>query len=179
MDCLRGDGTEVIWSNVLIDENGIPHWVGNGEDMPKKGVNFQGEWHEGKTDADGKPIPMSHKNSRCTLLASAITNHATEGRRPGRRAGQGYHLFAAATPIPCRRSGLPGPQTKVWSSAHPSSPRPPPPKSAPLASSASPGPTRLSSPVPGRLHGRPVQVLQFRQVQRRRASRSWRGSTTS
>ncbi|MCB2215088.1 MAG: phosphoenolpyruvate carboxykinase (GTP) [Desulfobulbaceae bacterium] len=78
MECLRGDGTEVIWSNVLIDEHGVPHWVGNGESVPERGVNFQGEWSPGKTDANGKPIPMSHKNSRCTLLASAIANHATE-----------------------------------------------------------------------------------------------------
>ncbi len=78
MDCLRGDATEVIWSNVLIDENGVPHWVGNGEEPPRKGINFQGEWYQGKTDADGKPVPMSHKNSRCTLLASAIKNHATD-----------------------------------------------------------------------------------------------------
>jgi len=78
MDCLRGDGTEVIWSNVLIDDKGVPHWVGNGEEPPKKGINFQGEWYEGKKDADGKPVPMSHKNSRCTLLASAIKNHATD-----------------------------------------------------------------------------------------------------
>ncbi|WP_163339961.1 phosphoenolpyruvate carboxykinase (GTP) [Desulfopila sp. IMCC35008] len=78
MDCLRGDGTEVIWSNVLIDDNRVPHWVGNGENAPERGINFQGEWFKGKTDADGKPVPMSHKNSRCTLLASAIANHATE-----------------------------------------------------------------------------------------------------
>ncbi|MFT5699532.1 MAG: phosphoenolpyruvate carboxykinase (GTP) [Desulforhopalus sp.] len=77
MDCLRGDGTEVIWSNVLIND-GIPHWVGNGEESPTSGINFQGEWSEGHTDADGKLIPMSHKNSRCTLLASEIANHATE-----------------------------------------------------------------------------------------------------
>jgi len=75
MECLRGEGTEVIWSNVLIDENDVPHWVGNEEEPPKKGVNFQGEWYQGKTDADGNPVPMSHKNSRCTLLASAIANH--------------------------------------------------------------------------------------------------------
>ncbi len=78
MDCLRGDGTEVIWSNVLIDEHDVPHWVGNGEPPPEKGVNFQGEWWPGKTDADGNPVPMSHKNSRCTLLAEAIANHNTE-----------------------------------------------------------------------------------------------------
>ncbi len=77
MDCLRGNGTEVIWSNVLI-KDGVPHWVGNGEDTPDNGVNFQGEWTAGMTDADGKPVPMSHKNSRCTLRASAIANHATE-----------------------------------------------------------------------------------------------------
>ncbi len=75
MDCLRGDGTEVIWSNVLIDENDVPQWVGNGEPVPEKGVNFQGEWWPGKTDADGNPVPMSHKNSRCTLLCEAIANH--------------------------------------------------------------------------------------------------------
>ncbi len=77
MDCLRGDGTEVIWSNVLVDEDGVPHWVGNGETAPEKGTNFQGEWHTGKMDGEGKPVPMSHKNSRCTLLAQAIANHAT------------------------------------------------------------------------------------------------------
>lgn len=78
MDCLRGDGTEVIWSNVLIDDNDVPHWQGNGEPTPEKGVNFQGEWHAGKTDGEGKPVPISHKNARCTLLASAIKNHATD-----------------------------------------------------------------------------------------------------
>jgi len=77
MDCLRGDGTEVIWSNVLIND-GVPHWVGNGEEAPESGVNFQGEWTKGKTDDAGNPVPMSHKNSRCTLRASAIANHATE-----------------------------------------------------------------------------------------------------
>jgi phosphoenolpyruvate carboxykinase (GTP) len=78
MECLRGEGTEVIWSNVLIDEHGVPYWVGNGEPVPERGINFQGEWFPGKTDKDGKPVPMSHKNSRCTLLASAIANHATD-----------------------------------------------------------------------------------------------------
>ncbi|MCP3931237.1 MAG: phosphoenolpyruvate carboxykinase (GTP) [Bacteroidetes bacterium] len=77
MDCLRDNGTEVIWSNVLIDDKKVPHWVGNGETQPSKGINFQGEWYEGKTNDEGELIPISHKNSRCTLLASAIKNHAT------------------------------------------------------------------------------------------------------
>jgi phosphoenolpyruvate carboxykinase (GTP) len=73
--CLRENGTQVIWSNVLIDENKVPHWVGNDEDPPKKGVNYQGEWWEGKTDAAGKPIPLSNPNARCTLSNSAIGNY--------------------------------------------------------------------------------------------------------
>lgn len=78
MKCLRGDGTEVIWSNVLIDDAGVPHWEGNGEETPEKGVNFQGEWHKGKKDADGNEVPISHKNARCTLLCEAIENHDTK-----------------------------------------------------------------------------------------------------
>ena len=69
---LRNEGTEVIWSNVLIDDKLVPHWVGNEEEHPKKGFNFQGDWHEGKTDDNGKPIPLSHPNSRCTLRSSAL-----------------------------------------------------------------------------------------------------------
>ncbi|MBN1850192.1 MAG: phosphoenolpyruvate carboxykinase (GTP) [Deltaproteobacteria bacterium] len=75
MKCLREEGTEVIWTNVLIDDHGVPHWVGNGEEPPKKGVNFQGEWVEGKMDETGKPVPLSHPNARCTLLNSAIGNY--------------------------------------------------------------------------------------------------------
>jgi phosphoenolpyruvate carboxykinase (GTP) len=77
MACLRNPGTEVIWSNVLIDENGVPQWVGNGEDPPpKKGKNFQGPWEQGKVDANGKEIPMSHPNSRCTLSNAALGNYS-------------------------------------------------------------------------------------------------------
>ena len=78
MKCLREEGTEVIWTNVLIDENKVPHWVGNGEESPKKGINFQGEWFEGKTDENGKSIPLSHPNSRCTLSNTAIGNYNEE-----------------------------------------------------------------------------------------------------
>ncbi|MFC1706860.1 phosphoenolpyruvate carboxykinase (GTP) [Planctomycetota bacterium] len=78
MKCLREEGTEVIWSNVLIDDQNVPHWVGNGEEHPKKGTNFQGEWFEGKTDANGKPIPISHPNARATLANEAIANYNLE-----------------------------------------------------------------------------------------------------
>ncbi|MGD9159129.1 MAG: phosphoenolpyruvate carboxykinase domain-containing protein, partial [Desulfobacteraceae bacterium] len=75
MKCLREEGAEVIWSNVLIDDNNVPHWVGNGEEAPKKGINFQGEWFEGKTDKNGNPVPLSHPNSRCTLSNTEIGNY--------------------------------------------------------------------------------------------------------
>ncbi len=82
MECLRKPGTEVIWSNVLIDENGIPHWTGNGEQVPEKGRNFQGYWEKGMTDAKGKKIPMSHPNSRCTLSSSALDNYSEKAEDP-------------------------------------------------------------------------------------------------
>ncbi|MCK4667309.1 phosphoenolpyruvate carboxykinase (GTP) [Candidatus Dependentiae bacterium] len=78
MKCLREEGTEVIWTNVLIGEDNVPYWVGNGEDTPKKGFNFQGDWVEGKVDDNGKPIPMSNPNSRCTLDCTAIENYNEE-----------------------------------------------------------------------------------------------------
>lgn len=77
MALLRNPGTEVIWSNVLIDENGVPHWVGNGEEPPLKGKNFQGEWEKGMKDKNGKEIPLSHPNSRCTLSARALGNYSS------------------------------------------------------------------------------------------------------
>ena len=83
MKCLRNPGTEVIWSNVLIDDNGKPQWVGNGEDPPPiKGINFQGQWEAGMVDENGKAIPMSHPNSRCTLSNSALENYSDKNEDP-------------------------------------------------------------------------------------------------
>ncbi|MFO7688558.1 MAG: phosphoenolpyruvate carboxykinase (GTP) [Desulfobacterales bacterium] len=81
MKCLRNPGTEVIWSNVLIDENGAPQWTGNGE-TPTKGFNFQGPWERGMTDKNDKPIPLSHSNSRCTLSSSALDNYSAAAEDP-------------------------------------------------------------------------------------------------
>ncbi|MCP4535957.1 MAG: phosphoenolpyruvate carboxykinase (GTP) [Chloroflexi bacterium] len=75
MKVLRKEGAEVIWSNVLVDENQVPHWEGNGEEHPNKGFNFQGEWWEGKTDDSDELIPISHPNSRCTLDNAFIDNY--------------------------------------------------------------------------------------------------------
>jgi len=82
MTLLRKPGTEVIWSNVLIDENGIPHWTGNGEEPPLKGKNFQGKWEKGMTDKNGKPVPISHPNARCTLASKALANYSDRAEDP-------------------------------------------------------------------------------------------------
>lgn len=74
MERLRNPGSEVIWTNVLVDEKGVPHWENHGEEVPERGTNFQGEWTPGKTDADGKLIPISHPNSRCTIRSNELSN---------------------------------------------------------------------------------------------------------
>ncbi|ADW19382.1 Phosphoenolpyruvate carboxykinase (GTP) [Desulfobulbus propionicus DSM 2032] len=70
MKCLRQPGAEVIFSNVLIDEQGKPRWTGDGEPLAESGVNFQGKWTKDMTG-----VPMSHPNSRCTLRAETVGNH--------------------------------------------------------------------------------------------------------
>jgi phosphoenolpyruvate carboxykinase (GTP) len=82
MKCLRQPGTEVIWSNVLVDAGGTPHWVGNGEELPTEGRNFQGPWEKGMTDKNGKPVPLSHPNARCTLSSSALGNYSPQAENP-------------------------------------------------------------------------------------------------
>jgi phosphoenolpyruvate carboxykinase (GTP) len=91
MKCLREEGTEVIWSNVLIDDKKVPHWTGNEEDHPEKGFNFQGEWSTGKRDSNGVEIPISHPNARCTLRCKTVSRSALRSSpllRPPRWARQ-------------------------------------------------------------------------------------------
>jgi phosphoenolpyruvate carboxykinase (GTP) len=75
---------EVIFGNVLIAD-GKPYWIGMGEEIPDKGVNFSGPWHKGKTDKDGKPVPPSHKNARYTIRLSALATW-TKSRQSRRRS---------------------------------------------------------------------------------------------
>ena len=82
MKLLRNPGTEVIWSNVLIDEAGVPRWTGSGEGIPLKGKNFQGEWERGMTDKKGKAVPISHPNARCTLAYNALANYSEMAEDP-------------------------------------------------------------------------------------------------
>jgi phosphoenolpyruvate carboxykinase (GTP) len=64
---------EIIFSNVLA-KDGKPYWLGMGSPLPKEGTNFSGEWHEGKTDAEGKEIPAAHKNARYAVALKALEN---------------------------------------------------------------------------------------------------------
>lgn len=75
MRALREEGAEVIWTNILVDVHGVPQWVGNGEHLPDRGVNFQGEWWQEKKDGQGDPIPLSHPNARCTVACEEISNY--------------------------------------------------------------------------------------------------------
>jgi phosphoenolpyruvate carboxykinase (GTP) len=72
---------EVIFSNVLVDD-GRPYWLGMGAELPAEGTNFSGEWHEGKTDADGKTIPPAHKNARYAVRLAALGNVDPELESP-------------------------------------------------------------------------------------------------
>jgi phosphoenolpyruvate carboxykinase (GTP) len=74
---------EVIFSNVLIAD-GVPYWLGGGREIPDSGANYAGEWHKGKTDAQGNVIDPSHKNARYTIRLDGLTNlderaHDAEG----------------------------------------------------------------------------------------------------
>lgn len=82
MDVLRHPGHEVIWSNVLITEEGIPRWTGDGEPAPEKGTNFQGPWKAGMVDLNGKAVPISHPNSRCTVSSTALDNYSDRAEDP-------------------------------------------------------------------------------------------------
>ncbi len=64
---------ETIFSNVLIN-NGKPYWLGMGMETPEDGMNFSGEWQEGKKGKEGKEIPLAHKNARYTIRISELEN---------------------------------------------------------------------------------------------------------
>ncbi len=71
-DVLHRPG-EVIFGNVLV-KDGEPYWLGMGQELPKEGRNFVGEWHEDKTGPDGKPVPPAHKNARYTIRLRDLAN---------------------------------------------------------------------------------------------------------
>ncbi|MFO8007821.1 MAG: phosphoenolpyruvate carboxykinase domain-containing protein, partial [Candidatus Brocadiia bacterium] len=69
-----GEPGEIIFSNVLIDPDGVPYWLGKDGPCPEEGVNFQGSWRTGITEEDGKEIPHSHPNARYTIRLTDLPN---------------------------------------------------------------------------------------------------------
>lgn len=66
---------EVIFSNVLLDnDKKESYWLGMGCDLPAEGINYSGEWFEGKTDAQGNVISPAHKNARYCLSIPDLDN---------------------------------------------------------------------------------------------------------
>ncbi len=65
-EALTNEG-EVIFSNVLITKEGIPYWLGDGREIPEKGINYSGEWYKEKKDSQENQIFHSHKNARYTV----------------------------------------------------------------------------------------------------------------
>jgi phosphoenolpyruvate carboxykinase (GTP) len=65
---------EVIFSNVWIDCNKKPHWLGMGSKLPTEGINHSGKWHKGKKDSRGNEITASHKNARYCLNIPDLSN---------------------------------------------------------------------------------------------------------
>ncbi len=65
---------EVIFSNILVADDGKPYWLGDGREVPEKGMNYSGEWVIGKKDAKGQEITHSHKNARYTVRLSELKN---------------------------------------------------------------------------------------------------------
>jgi hypothetical protein len=122
MKCLRDPGTEVIWSNVLIDENGVPQWTGNKSPC--------------RTPTRAAPCP--------TVLWKTIQLKM----RPLRGSRPASLLTAAAIATPCRRSGFPRTPMRALLSAPALYRLPPPPKSGPPAFADSRGPMRPLPPDP-------------------------------
>lgn len=64
---------EIIFSNCLIKDR-RPYWIGMGLPIPKDGINYSGDWYEGKKDDKGNEILLSHKNARYTISLKALDN---------------------------------------------------------------------------------------------------------
>jgi len=65
---------EIIFSNVLITEENEVYWNGKPGVRPKTGVNFSGNWFDGKRDESEMVIPASHKNARFTFRLEILPN---------------------------------------------------------------------------------------------------------
>jgi len=65
---------EVVFSNQLVYNDNKVYWNGKPGEKPKKGVNYSGDWFEGKKDKEGNEIKPSHKNARFTFKMDILDN---------------------------------------------------------------------------------------------------------
>lgn len=65
---------EVIFSNVLVDNDNNPRWLGDGRPLPKEGTNFSGKWSPEEKGPDDNEVPFAHKNARYTINISDLKN---------------------------------------------------------------------------------------------------------
>ncbi|MBU1241309.1 phosphoenolpyruvate carboxykinase (GTP) [Myxococcota bacterium] len=76
MECIEGQKpSEIIFSNILVDEDGLPHWTGDKQPDPPRGRNYLGEW------TPDMGVHRSHPNSRFTLACTSIDNYNHEMAR--------------------------------------------------------------------------------------------------
>jgi phosphoenolpyruvate carboxykinase (GTP) len=65
---------EIIFSNILVTEDGGTYWIGKPGKAPEKGINHSGQWYQGKRDEKGNEITPSHKNARFTVNLKNLRN---------------------------------------------------------------------------------------------------------
>jgi len=72
---------EIIFTNILV-KDARPWWLGMDEKLPETGINFTGDWFEGKTDDKGEKVPPAHKNARYTVALNVLANCDPELENP-------------------------------------------------------------------------------------------------
>jgi phosphoenolpyruvate carboxykinase (GTP) len=72
---------EIIFTNILV-KDARPWWLGMNVELPKSGINFTGDWFEGKTDEKGEKVPPAHKNARYTVAQNVLANCDPELENP-------------------------------------------------------------------------------------------------
>ncbi|MBA7509541.1 Phosphoenolpyruvate carboxykinase [GTP] [subsurface metagenome] len=65
---------QIIFSNVLVTEEGGTYWIGKEGKVPQRGINYSGEWTPGKKDTKGREIKPSHPNARFTVELKLLKN---------------------------------------------------------------------------------------------------------
>ena len=96
MKALRDDDTEAIWSNVLIDEDGVPYWTGCGEDDAQEGRQLPGRVVRGQDRRRRQADPAEPQELALHGGRQGHRQPQRRGqRRPGGRAHQGHHLLGS------------------------------------------------------------------------------------